>query len=639
MKSHSLIMFTFALSSGCSLFQHSSDANDYQHPDDFDLYDGPVSGNIQGTVYDVDGVALSDIPVTLSNGDEVVTDENGRYRFQGVDSDTYVVSVSVIDYAEQYRRVDLDDWRTHNANFELYPTGVIFDVDNTQGGLFQEGRLLVDAPPFAFAPEGGSPGGGTVQLALTVPDLLETGTKGSPGNFSVVDDDRILASFGFWDIRVFQDGEEINVAEDTTVTLDYELLDDDEIPAAQAYLMGDTMPLWTFDTEEAGWVQMDEVPIDEDDRGNRTVTAELPHFSPWNYDELFDSTCVEVWVEDEMGNPIEGVEVSLAGSDYVSTTVTTTDESGLGVVQGMPTGVANLKAEMAVGDRPYIETVDNIDLGTAVNGGSICPITETITIPVCMVGGDIRLNVTNSFNKGEDGDVDVSRVPSGAAMFYEPSDDYGACDDPIGEQMVPGDWTTIEVENDPTDMFTEEEYENTPAGEIIRLEDDDVAIDLVIEQDSDLGDIYVVETGENEPETVGELLTDGSSLDITVQGELGGLPGFQIGGAIDLAATPTIENAGDTVNFSRGDELTIEIDDDDSQDETYVMVLTDDGEMVLGKFASGDNPTLPSWLTQEMPDDGSVTLFKQTVTYVELPTGYYARTTTMNASTVVTKAE
>ncbi len=40
-----------------------------------------------------------------------------------------------------------------------------------------------------------------------------------------------------------------------------------------------------------------------------------------------------------------------------------------------------------------------------------------------------------------------------------------------------------------------------------------------------------------------------------------------------------------------------------------------------------------------MPDDGSVTLFKQTVTYVELPTGYYARTTTMNASTVVTKAE
>ncbi len=656
MKSPTIVIITFGLASGCTLFQHGDDAG-YQFPDDIDLYDGPAVAHIQGTVRDVDGVALADIPVTLSNGDEVLTDESGHYRFDSVDPDRYVVSVSIIEYAEQFKKVELADWRTHSANFELYPTGVIFDVDNSQGGLFQEGRLLVDVPPFAFARDGGSPDGATVQLALTVPDLLETGTAGSPGNFSVVDDDRVLASFGFWDIRVFQDGEQINVADGSTVSLDYELMGDDEIPEAQRYLMSDTMPLWTFDTEEAAWVQMDEVEVQEDDRGHRTVTAELPHFSPWNYDELFDSTCVEVWVEDEMGNPIEGVEVALEGTDYVSATVTTTDENGLGVVMGMPSGTADLKAEMMVGDRPYTEVIENIDLGTAVSSGQICPIAETITIPVCMVGGDIRLNVTNTTTTGDDGKPVESRIPSGAAQFYVPSDEFGACDDPIGEQMDPGDWLTIEPEEDPTDLYEDEVYEDTPAGDVIRLDDNEVAVDMTLEENTDLGDIYVVEAEEDLAIEIGELLTDGSTLDITVQGEEGGLPGFEVNGAIELADTPTIdvvassttpptttsadgaENSPGTVVFVKGDDLTLELEDTASADDTFAMVLTDDGDMYIGKFAAGDSPTIPDWLTQEMPDDGSVTLFKQKVSYVELPTGYYARTTTMNASTVVTTAE
>ncbi len=639
MNSRTSVILLSVLASGCL-------GNGSHGLDDFPLNDGPVSGTVQGIVRDVDGAALADIPVTLSDGSETLTDEQGRYRFEKVDLDSYVVRVSVVEYAEQFRTVVIDDWRTQNANFELYPTGVIFDVDNASGGLFQEGRLLVDAPPFAFAAPGQSARDGVVQLALTAPDLLETGTAGAPGNFTTLEDDRQLVSFGFWDIRVFEDGEQINVADGSTVELDYELFTDDEMPSAQAHLLGDTMPLWTFDEETASWVQMDELPVMEDEQGYQTVTAELPHFSPWNLDALFPATCVEVWVEDQMGNPIEGVEVGLTGTDYVSTVMSNTDGNGLAVVAGMPNGVANLKASLMVGDKPYNEVIENIALGTAAGQGELCPIKETITMPVCMVGGDIGLVVVNSYTQDENGNVEVTRIPSGSAMFYEPTDDFGACADPLGEEMEPGDWMTIEPTEDPSDLYTPEDYENTEAGDIIRLEDDDVAIDLVVEEDTNGDTIYIVEDdSELEVENVGELLTDDTTLDIRVEGDVNGLPGFEVADVIEVADTPQISvvtNGDDGITFSEGDELTIELDTNgtiDIDDELFVMVSTEDGGSLLGKFDANDNPTLPTWVTEQMGDHNAVTLFKQKVNYVELPTGYYARTTATNASTVVVKSE
>jgi hypothetical protein len=639
MKSPSPIILILAAATGCNLMQSGSDIHD------FELNDGPVTGTIQGMVMDVDGEALADIPVTLSDGREALTDAEGRYRFEKVELDSYVVKVSVLDYAEQFRKVLIDDWRTHNANFELYPTGIIFDVDNSQGGLFEEGRLLVDAPPFAFAAPGESPRDGMVQLALTVPDVLETGTAGAPGNFTTLEDDRQLVSFGFWDIRVFQDGEQINVADGSTVTLEYELFTDEEMPRAQAHLMGDTMPLWTFDSDSASWVQMDELPIVEDEEGFRSVSAELPHFSPWNCDDLFAATCVEVWVEDQMGNAIEGVEVSLDGVDYISTVISNTDENGLAVVSGMPNGVANLLASMMVGDKPYNEGIDMMNLSDAIGAGDICPIKTTITMPVCMVGGDISLAVVNSYNIDENGDIEVVRVPQGSAMFYEPTTDFGACADPMGEEMEPGDWMVLEPEEDMEDLYTPEEYENTDAGDIIRLEDEDVAIDMTVEADAE-GDLYYVTDTPDidvrvEGDPTGELLTDNAVLDIKVQGDIDGLPGFEVEDVVELADTPEIQvisRGDDSIIFEPGDELTIEIDHEPGDtDDTFVMVTTVDGTALLGKFAADDDPTLPTWVTDQMPDNSGVTVFKQTVNYVELPTGYYARTTATNASMVVAK--
>ncbi|MCP4845618.1 MAG: hypothetical protein GY901_11030, partial [Actinomycetia bacterium] len=121
--------------------------------------------------------------------------------------------------------------------------------------------------------------------------------------------------------------------------------------------------------------------------------------------------------------------------------------------------------------------------------------------------------------------------------------------------------------------------------------------------------------------------------------------GFEVADVIEVADTPQISvitNGEDTIEFSEGDELTIELDSSsvmNADDDLFVMVGTEDGGSLLGKFDAGDNPTLPTWVTEQMSDTNAVTLFKQTVNYVELPTGYYARATATNASTVVVKSQ
>ncbi len=640
MSHHTTIVLSFALLSGCSGFG-SSDGDGYQYPDDFDLYDGPPVGKIQGVVYDELGEVLADIPVGLSSGDEALTDSDGLFRFTDLDSGSYVLDISVMEYSESFKKVTVQGWESQSVSFDLYPVGAIFELDNSLGGRVREGRLQVDVPPLAFAVEGGSAVSGDIQLAVTAPDLLSTGAAGAPGNFSVFgESEGALASFGFWDIRVYQDGEQINVADGQEVALSYELVEDESL-SAQAALLEDVMDLWWFNPDEASWEHVDELPVEERDDGSLGVTANLPHFSPWNLDYLFDSTCVEVTVKDELDNPVIGVEVSLTGTDYISTITSSTDDTGTAIVMGMPNGTAYAKAELMVGDRPFREITDPIDLGGATSGGAICPIKEEIKLPICMVGGDMGVVVSNYKTQDEDGDVTDYRVPSGSAQFYEPSGEYGACADPLGDELEPGEWITLDGEEDPLDLYAEEDNENMSVGEIVRLSDDDVAIDLTIEEDADVGDMYSMEVEAEEGLEMGELLQDGSTLDVKVQGEEGSMGGFLVQDAISIGVAPVTaeledrDDSNDAVSFERGEDVTLELGDSaDDGEPLYVTVGTEEGNLYLGKFAAGDDPTLPSWLTEEMSDEAFMTIFKQKNEYLAMPNGTYSRVTTMNSTTL-----
>ncbi len=644
MNAQTFVMMSFALATGCSVFQHDGDVGDYVYPPAIDLYDGPVVGVITGQVNDVDGYAIANLPVTLADGREALTDQDGVYRFDDVEPGTWMVKVSVIEYAEQFRKVVIDDWETETASFELYPTSVVWQFDNAEGGLFQEGRAILDVPPFAFSRPGEPAEGGDVQLALTVPDLLETGIQGAPGDFLTYDengDAQLMASYGFWDIRVFQDGQEINVASDAAVGLTYELWDEDEMPAMQKGTLRETMPLWWFDGEQGGWVLEDEIEIVEDQRGQRSVTAEMTHFTPWNCDDLFAASCVEVLVSDQMGNGIEGASVVLAGNDFASGTGATTDDSGIAVVWGMPGGTANIIAQLMVRDRPYTEMIDLLQIGAPVplSAGSVCPVQVEIELPVCMVGGDVQLNVNNYYSKDEGGNVEQIRLPSGVGMFYAPSGEFGACADPLGEDMEPGDWTIIEPTEEDPDLFEPEDYVNVEAGDVVRVTDDDeVAVDLMVDESTETDNLYVVVDDGNDPEVVGDLLTDGSTLDIVVQGAEGGLPGFEVEDVIELSVAPEVENAGEGLTYTPGDDMQLELLTP-SADPIFVSVLTEEGEMVLGKFDAGETPTLPDWVTEKMSQNSTVTLFGQKVGYVQAPNGTYIRTTTQNSTVVNVTAE
>jgi len=644
MTTRALLPLTLALTCGCSLLQHG-DGDGYTFPEDFDLYDGPIVGSVEGVVLDVDGEVLSGIPVRLGQEREVVTDAEGRFRFAEVEPGTWMVSVSVPEYAEQFRKVEIEDWETESTSFALFPTGVIFDIENSEGGVFQEGALTVDVPPYAFAAQGQAPRRGTVQLALTVPDLTETGVAGAPGDFLPRDGDgdpQILVSYGFWDIRVFEDGEEINVADGEAVGVTVDMLDEIDMPSAQQDTLPDRMPIWWFDGTTGAWVLEDEVPVDRDAQGRRRVQADLTHFTPWNCDGLFAATCVEVFVKDSVGNGVEGASVSLAGVNYLSRTSDTTDETGTAIVSGMPGGLASLSAALMVKDRPYVEEIPFVELGDAISAGTVCPVKVEIELPICMVGGDLFLNVSNVWEKGDEVAGQENRIPSGAAMFYEPSGEYGACADPLGEDMEPGDWMELDPETDTTDRYQPEDNLTLSAGDIVRISDDeDVAVDLL---DMDLIEeehLYAVDTTDLSIEVVGDLLVDGNELDIKVQGAEDGVPGFTTEDACELAVAPEVDvdTEENAIGFQKGDEVVLTLTDAGTDDPSYVLVVGEDGTSYLGKFAAGDDPRLPAWLTNEMGDEAAISLFRQNVSYLQVPNGTYVRTTTMNSRSMLAKSE
>ncbi len=629
---------------GCALFQHAGDSSDedatsgYEYPADFDLYDGPTLGRVNGIVLDLDGDPVADAELTLSSGAQAWTDSEGAFVFDDVEPDELVVHVDADGYVQVDRAVTLEGWETRSVHFELMPIGQVFSFTVNDGGVFSEGPLTLSVPEAAFQFEDGSQPQGEIELTVTAPDLSATGTKGSPGDFMTVAGEGSvpMASFGFFEVRAEQNGRSLNVIPGLTVGVDYELPGRSDMPAAQLDLLEESIPLWWWNRDEAGWEYVDEAVIQQSGDGLDTVMAELPHFSTWNLDYLFDSTCVEVTVTDKLDNPIEGVEVSLMGLDFTSMITDTTDSEGKGVVVGMPFGTAVLEAKITVRGMEFNEAIDPYTLGGATSASSgVCAIEETIQLPVCIVGGDLLKGVAGGFSLGADNVMDEYRVPWGTAKFYEPSGVLEWCEDPI-EEMEMETCETFEPEQDYyTGMFTDDEREWIKAGEVVRAKlDNTVALDLKPYEEEGGKLTYRLQESDQLLE-MGDLYQDGTKLDLKVQGEEGGMPGFEVSEATTLPIGPLKTEPTNTTTVDGNGNVSLDMVDEGDENGLFMSFVANDDDVVLCRFEDGDNPKLPYEVLGKLPDDKlEATIFRADYGFVPLPTGTMLRTITTSSTTI-----
>jgi hypothetical protein len=639
-----LAIATLGATSGCFLFQTASkdpalnedEGSGYVFPESFDLVSGTPLGSIAGRVTTTTGKAVPGARVELSNGLSVFTSESGDFQFEGLaPADGLVLSVTESHFTSVYQKVSVQGWETSTVELQVRPVGRVFKFDNEVGGVFTDGPLSLSVPPYAFADADGNVVSGQVRLSVTTGDIRETGADGAPGNFLGIDavgEEVPLVSFGFFEVRAEVGNDEVNVADGQFVDVRFDLPAEDELPTAQVGIAGDSMPFWWWNPADAIWEHVEDLPIVENEDGTRYATAALPHFSTWNYDYAFSATCVDVTVLDIVRNPISGANVNFVGSDFSFSWSATTNSSGRATIIGMPGGRGTLTSSVSV-DHEYYPDVRSITLGSG--SGSPCPVQETVVLPVCFLGGDLWAMVSNTPIRDDSGAIVRYRVPAGGAIFYKPNGELEACEHPL-DTIDPGSW--IEMDPDTShDYFGTPDIDPVDAGDIIRVFDDTVALDFspVVNGSGDIS--YGVVVDEYEPDVIGDLLDDGSSLSIRVEGDTAGLAGFQLDGAFSLATTPTRDDPAINLEIDDDRDWSTGIQPQDNPNGLLITVPTRDGGILVGKFADNVSPTIPNWVLREMRTDEvqNIQISRTDSSYHRLPNGYYMRAETLNTSNVV----
>jgi hypothetical protein len=266
---------------------------------------GGSKGVVVGTVKSTTGTPLSDAKVTL--GDVTVNTNNQGYFVLGeVPADqNLVLAITADNYARSTKVVMARKGRSTFADVRML--AATETTISAAGGTATNGGASVTFPANAF----GTSDDVTVQFAVLNADD-NTALAAFPGDF-VTNAGDTIETFGAVAIEATDSaGEPVNLAASATVQI--------PVPAGSPA----TIPLWYLDEATGQWVQEGALTGCDDGLCDGTI----PHLSWWNADQVIETTCLNVCVENDEGGPAVGVQVQATGVDYNGTSSGVTDTTG-----------------------------------------------------------------------------------------------------------------------------------------------------------------------------------------------------------------------------------------------------------------------------------------------------------------------
>lgn len=370
-------------------------------------------GTVSGVVVDQDGVPLQGVTVSAPGARRAVTDDGGTYSMSGVPRNDrmvvtfaksgYATTQGVANFQRSYRNVRC--WLHFNhgryakdrgCNTEptqvtlsktLLKTGNSQVLDSNSGGSIVEGGFRVTFPANALTVRG------NVDVTITPIDVSTNQLAGAPGDFAArtTSGGRVqLESFSMADFVLTRNGRPVNLKRGATAEI--ELL----LPANTRLAIGDSTPMWYFDTATGLWIEEGSGIVDASTtQPNRlAVFATVKHFTYWNSDNPIDSTCVSGFVLDNAGNPLGGVSVEGFGVDYAGHSYAVpTDANGHYCIQVKTNGTTKLTASLMLGSSDTILSQSTTEVTTgatlATCGGGGCqaaPDVVLTTATACVSG-------------------------------------------------------------------------------------------------------------------------------------------------------------------------------------------------------------------------------------------------------------
>lgn len=234
-----------------------------------------------------------------------------------------VVHFTKAGYISVHRTVKLVTANATRLDIHMARVGAEKELaDAAAGGIITGDNLNVKVAANSMIDAQGNPVTGKVTFRLTHLDPSDQASLDAyPGPLVGQQTDgknTPLQSYGVVDITAIQNGEKLQVATGKTLHV--------EMPAPK----GMTNPpaqvaLWSFDDTKGVWIEEGTADYDQ---ANNVYVAEIPHMSPWNCDQPFQTTCVKGQVIDEYGKSVAGGMVSFTGSDLTISGLDYTDDNG-----------------------------------------------------------------------------------------------------------------------------------------------------------------------------------------------------------------------------------------------------------------------------------------------------------------------
>ena len=201
----------------------------------------------------------------------------------------------------------------------MVPVGRTQTFDAEAGGLLAEGGFVVSFPPGALAATG------VVEVTISPIQILTEELGAFPGDFEGLDSGGagvLLETFGLMDVVITQNGVPVPLKPGAEARL--------EFPLPEGSNLAGAVPLWFFDPATGLWKEeaIGTVGPSSVLPGFTAVIGSVAHFSWWNADQPYETTCMRGVVVDHLGVPVAGAAVIASGQDYSGTSYATTDGAG-----------------------------------------------------------------------------------------------------------------------------------------------------------------------------------------------------------------------------------------------------------------------------------------------------------------------
>ncbi len=208
----------------------------------------------------------------------------------------------------------------------MLPVETIGAIEAEVGGrVTAPSGAIVDLPAGGIVDADGHSVTGVIDVELTYLDPSNIAAlEASPGDFNALRADGTLAmieSFGMIDVTLRQGDALLNLADGAEATIEI------PVPAVSIDNAPSDVPLWTYDFDRGLWVEEGAL-VATDLGGAIAYSGTVGHFSWWNADQVYDTTCLHVCVQDRDGRPVAGAVVVATGLDYNGQSQATTGADG-----------------------------------------------------------------------------------------------------------------------------------------------------------------------------------------------------------------------------------------------------------------------------------------------------------------------